>query len=74
MAVYIRSVMNNSVLYTVIIEFSKRNESRRNWLDLPLLVYVCCTIRQWTELGNAVHQVLKILLSQYMTHCYSLQA
>ena len=38
MVAYIRSVMNNSVLNTVIIEFSKPNESYRNWLDLPLLV------------------------------------
>ena len=29
MAAYIRSVMNNSVSNTVIIEFSKRNESYR---------------------------------------------
>jgi len=35
---YIGSVMNNSVSYTVIIEFSKRNELYENWLDLPLLV------------------------------------
>jgi len=27
--------MNNSVLNTLIGEFSKRNESYRNWLDLP---------------------------------------
>ena len=40
MAAYIRSVMNNSVSNTVIIEFSKRNESYRNWLDLPLL-FMC---------------------------------
>jgi hypothetical protein len=37
-AAYTRSVMNNSVSDTVIIKFSKRNESYRNWLDLPLLV------------------------------------
>ena len=36
MAAYIRSVMNNSVSDTMIMEFSKRNESYRNWLDLPL--------------------------------------
>ena len=29
---YIRSVMDNSVSNTVIIEFSKRNEPYRNWL------------------------------------------
>jgi len=52
-AAYISSVMNNSVLYTVIIEFSKPNKSYRNWLDLPLLVSVCCTVRQYSELGNA---------------------
>ena len=33
MAAYIRSIMNNSVSNTVIIEFSKRNGSYRNWLD-----------------------------------------
>ena len=53
MAAYIRPVMNNNVSNTVKIEFSKRNESYRNWLDLPLLVSVCFTIRQWTELGDA---------------------
>jgi len=37
-AAYIRSVMNNSVSNTVRIEFSKRNESYRNWLDVALLV------------------------------------
>ena len=31
-----RSVMNNSVSNTVMIEFSECNESYRNWLDLPL--------------------------------------
>ena len=47
MAAYFRSVMNNSVSNTVIIEFSKRNESYRNWLDLLLLVTVHCTVRQY---------------------------
>jgi len=42
-AAYSRSVMNNNVSNTVIIELSKRNESSRNWLDLPLLVSVCFT-------------------------------
>ena len=37
MAAYIRSVMNNSVSNTVIIEFSKHNESYRNWLDLTFI-------------------------------------
>ena len=46
MAAYIRSVVNNSVSNTMITEFSKRNESYRNWLDLALLVSVCCTVRQ----------------------------
>ena len=46
MAAYIGSVMDNSVSNTVIIEFSKCNELYRNWLDLPLLLYVCCTVRQ----------------------------
>jgi len=45
-AAYIRSVMNNSVSDIVIIEFSKLNESYRNWLDSPVLVYVYCTVRQ----------------------------
>ena len=54
MAAYIiRSVINNSVSNAVVKEFSERNESYRNWLDLPLLVYVCCTVRQLTELENA---------------------
>ena len=53
MAAYIRSIMNNSVSYTLIIEFSKHNELYRNWLDLPSLVSVCCSARQETELGNA---------------------
>ena len=44
MAAYIRSVMNNSVSDTMIMEFSKRDESYRNWLDLPLLVSVCYTV------------------------------
>jgi hypothetical protein len=35
-----RSVMNNSVSSTVIMEYSKQNESYRYWLDLPLLVCV----------------------------------
>jgi len=43
-AAYIRSVMNNGVSNTVIIEVSKRNESYRNWLDLALLF-----IRQLTS-------------------------
>jgi len=43
---YIRYVMNNSVSNTVITEFSKYNESYQNWLDLPLLVSVCCSVRQ----------------------------
>jgi len=38
--------MNNSVSNTVITEFSKRNESYRSWMDLPLLVSVCCTVRE----------------------------
>ena len=38
MAAYIQSVMNNSVSNTVIIEFSKCNESYCTWLDLPILV------------------------------------
>ena len=46
MAAYIRSVMNNSVSITTIIEFSKCNDSYRNWLDLALLVSVCFTLRQ----------------------------
>ena len=46
MAAFIRSVMNNSVSNTVIIEFSKPNESYRNWLELPLLVSIYCTVRQ----------------------------
>jgi hypothetical protein len=37
----------------VIIGYSKQNESYRNWLDLPLLVYVCCTVRSRSESGNA---------------------
>jgi hypothetical protein len=36
-AAYIRSVMNKIVSNTVIIEFSKRNESYRKWLDLTLI-------------------------------------
>jgi len=35
--------MNSIVSNTVIIEFSERNEPYRNWMDLHLLVYVCCT-------------------------------
>jgi len=53
MATYIRSVMNNSALNTVLTEFSKYNESFRNWLNSPLSVSLCCTVRQWTELDNA---------------------
>ena len=45
MAAYIRSVMNNSVPNTVI-EFPKHNKSYRNWLDLPSLVSVCCSVWQ----------------------------
>ena len=47
-----RSVMNNSVSSTEIIGFSKQNELYRNRLDLPLLVYVFCTVRKYTESGN----------------------
>jgi len=39
-AACIRYVMSNSVSNTVVIEFSKHNESYRNWLDLSLLVSV----------------------------------
>jgi len=39
-AAYITSVMNNSVSNTVIIEFSKRNVSYRNWLELRLM-FIC---------------------------------
>jgi hypothetical protein len=54
MATYIsRSVMNNIMSSTVIIEYSKQNESYRYWLDLPLLVCVCCTVQKQTESGNA---------------------
>ena len=35
-----RSVMNNSVSSTVIMEYLKQNESYRYWLDLPFLVCV----------------------------------
>jgi len=45
-AACIGSVMNNGVSNTVIIEFAKRNKSYRNWLDLIILVSVCCTVRQ----------------------------
>ena len=40
MDTYIKSVTNNSVSNTLIIEFPKCNESYRNWLDLPLLLSV----------------------------------
>jgi hypothetical protein len=43
-AYVVRSVTNNSVSNTVVTEFSKRNESYRNRLDLPLLAY--CFLRQ----------------------------
>ena len=93
MAAYIRSAINNSVLNTVIIEFSKRNESHRNCLDLPLLVSVSlfdtrlsyemhsclCDVSASAYRGfmsmtfATIHYVLKILLSRYLTHGYSLQ-
>ena len=38
MAVYVGSVMGNSVSNTEIIECSKRNESYRNWLVVSVLV------------------------------------
>jgi len=40
---YIRSVMNNSMSNTVIIEFSKHNKSYRNCLDLHLFVRIKVT-------------------------------
>ena len=55
MAAYIRSVMNNSVSDAVIIEFSRRNESYRNWLDLALLF-----LRQLTS--ASVGEEIKLLL------------
>jgi len=54
-AAYIRSVMNNSVSDAVIIEFSRRNESYRNWLDLALLF-----LRQLTS--ASVGEEIKLLL------------
>ena len=44
MAAYVGTVMNNSVANIVIRGFSKRNESYRSRLDVPLLVCVCCTV------------------------------
>jgi hypothetical protein len=32
--------------FVMNIRFSKQNELYRNWLDLPLLVCVCCTVRK----------------------------
>jgi hypothetical protein len=45
-AACITSVMNNILSSAMIIEFSKRNELYRNWLDLLLLVSACFTVRQ----------------------------
>ena len=54
MAAYISmSVMNNSVSSIVLIGFSKSNKSYQKWLDLPYLLCVCCTVRKYTESGNA---------------------
>ena len=60
MATYIRSVMNSSLSNSVIIEFSKRNEWYRNWLDLLLLVYVCCTTILTTN---------RCILMDYFNNC-----
>ena len=60
MATYIRSVMNSSLSNSVIIEFSKRNEWYRNWLDLLLLVYVCCTTILTTH---------RCILMDYFNNC-----
>ena len=61
MAACIRSVMNSSVSNTMIIEFSKLNEWYRHWLDLLLLVYVCCT----TVLAKH-----RCILMDYFNICY----
>jgi len=64
-AAYIRSVMNNIVSNTVIIEFSKCNESYRNWLDLLLLVSVCHTVRQY-YFNNCNFRKLELMRSLMM--------